>query len=129
VGDLNFWGGCKACTSQRWAMKFCMLTDLQRHFIKAGFMRENNTNLTDGWIEINIIFMDITHESLYSEKSKGWHSKKFNGIHTCFVWIIILFDEAFKYGNCAEFWVYAGTNAEQLCVEFCNFVQRHISAK
>jgi hypothetical protein len=36
---------------------------------------------------------------------------------TSFIWIIILFDEAFKYGEGAKFWSYIGTKAEPLCVE------------
>jgi hypothetical protein len=43
-----------------------------------------------------------------------------------FIWIIILFDAVFKYGDGAKFWGYVVINAEQLCVEFCNFVQCHI---
>jgi hypothetical protein len=40
-----------------------------------------------------------------------------------FIWIIILFDAVFKYGDGgAEFLGYIWINAEQLCVEFCNFV-------
>jgi hypothetical protein len=48
---------------------------------------------------------------------------------TSFIWIIILFDEGFKYGDNAEIWGYVGTNMEPLCVELCNFVQCHIFAK
>jgi hypothetical protein len=47
-------------------------------------------------------------------------------IPTSFIWIIILFDSVVKYGDDAKFWGYVGLNAEQLCVEFCNFVQYHI---
>jgi hypothetical protein len=36
------------------------------------------------------------------------------------------FHEAIKYGNGMKFGGYVGTNAEPLCVEFCNFVQCHI---
>jgi hypothetical protein len=43
-----------------------------------------------------------------------------------FIWIIILFDAVFKNGGGAKFWGCVGINAEQLCVEFCNFVQCHI---
>jgi hypothetical protein len=35
-------------------------------------------------------------------------------------------DAAFKYGDGAKFWGYVVINAEQLCVEFCNFVQCRI---
>jgi hypothetical protein len=43
-----------------------------------------------------------------------------------FIWIIILFDTVFKYGDGVKFWGYVVINAEPLCVEFCNFVQCHI---
>jgi hypothetical protein len=47
-------------------------------------------------------------------------------IPTIYIWIIILFDEIFKYSDGANLWGYVGTNAEPLCVEFCNFVQCYI---
>jgi hypothetical protein len=37
-------------------------------------------------------------------------------IPTSFIWIIILFYEAFKYGDGAKCWCYVGTNAEALFV-------------
>jgi hypothetical protein len=43
-----------------------------------------------------------------------------------FIWIIILFDAVFKYGDGANFLGYDGINAEPLHVEFCNFVQCHM---
>jgi hypothetical protein len=43
-----------------------------------------------------------------------------------FIRIVILLDEAFKYGDSAKYWRYVGTNIELLCVDVCNFVQRHI---
>jgi hypothetical protein len=39
------------------------------------------------------------------------------------MWIIVLFDEAFKYGDGSKFWGYVGTNTEPHYVEFCSFVQ------
>jgi hypothetical protein len=48
------------------------------------------------------------------------------GIPTSFVWIIILFNEAFKYGESAKFLDYVGASPEPLFVEFCSFVQCHI---
>jgi hypothetical protein len=47
-------------------------------------------------------------------------------VPTGLIVIIILFDEAFQYGDVEEFWFYVGTNTEWLCVEFCSFVQSHI---
>jgi hypothetical protein len=43
-----------------------------------------------------------------------------------FISIISLFDAVFKYGDGEKFWGYVVINAEQLCLEFCNFVQCHI---
>jgi hypothetical protein len=43
-------------------------------------------------------------------------------IPTSLIWIIILFQEAFKYGDGVKFLGYVGTNAEPLCVEFCNVI-------
>jgi hypothetical protein len=34
--------------------------------------------------------------------------------------------ESFKYSDGVKLRGYVGTNAEKLCVEFCNFVQCHI---
>jgi hypothetical protein len=35
--------------------------------------------------------------------------------HKRSIWMIILCDEAFKYGDGAKFWSYVETNAEPLC--------------
>jgi hypothetical protein len=35
-------------------------------------------------------------------------------------------DETVKYNIGANISGYVGTNAEPLCVEFCNFMQRHV---
>jgi hypothetical protein len=60
-----------------------------------------------------------------------WHLQRKDGmVWDCgrnkFYLYYYLFEEAFKYGDGATFWGYVGTNAELLCVEFCNFVQCHI---
>jgi hypothetical protein len=47
-------------------------------------------------------------------------------VPTSWIWIIILFDAVFKYGDGSKFWGYVGINAEPLCVELCNFVHWHI---
>jgi hypothetical protein len=49
-----------------------------------------------------------------------------HGMPTSFIWIIILFDEAFKYSNSEKYQGYVGTYTELLCVELCNFEQYHI---
>jgi hypothetical protein len=40
-------------------------------------------------------------------------------IRTSFIYIVIIFSEAFKYGDVAIFSGYDGTNAESVRVEFC----------
>jgi hypothetical protein len=69
--------------------------------------------------------METTHEPLHLDK---WTllQKEIMDIPISFVWIIILFDAVFKYGDGAKFLGYVLINAEQLCAEFCNFVQCHI---
>jgi hypothetical protein len=47
-------------------------------------------------------------------------------IPTSFIRIVVLFDEACKYDNCAKFWGYGGASTEPLCVNFCNFMQHHM---
>jgi hypothetical protein len=44
-------------------------------------------------------------------------------LDTSCISIIILCDEAFKYGDYSKFWVHVWTNANPLCTEFCNFVK------
>jgi hypothetical protein len=48
-------------------------------------------------------------------------------ISATWIWIVILFDEAFKYDDGEKFWGYVGTSTELLCLEFCNFMQCDIS--
>jgi hypothetical protein len=44
-------------------------------------------------------------------------------IYISFIWTIIFFDKAFKYGDGTTFWGYVGTNSEPFCWELCNVVQ------
>jgi hypothetical protein len=50
-------------------------------------------------------------------------------VPTSFIWMIISFDEAFKYDDGAKFWGYVRTNTEPTYVELCNFVQCHMLVK
>jgi hypothetical protein len=129
-GRLNFWGGCKTCTSQRGTIKCCVLIDFQ------------------GWTSFN--------ETIFVKNKKYEHGGRFNvKIHSLFCgdnsWTVALrqmnfgiirdhghtyklylnhfFYAVFKYGDGAKFWGYIVINSEQLCVEFCNFVQCHILVK
>jgi hypothetical protein len=45
---------------------------------------------------------------------------------TRFIWVLIFFDKALRYGDSAKFCGYVETNTEHLCVELCNFVQCYI---
>jgi hypothetical protein len=47
-------------------------------------------------------------------------------IATSLILVIILFHEAFNYGDGAKFRGYVGTIPEPLSVEFCNTVKCHI---
>jgi hypothetical protein len=47
-------------------------------------------------------------------------------IRKSFIGIIIIFDEAFKYGGFAKCWDYFGPYAEPICIEFCNFCASRI---
>jgi hypothetical protein len=69
--------------------------------------------------------VEKTHEPLYVDK---WTlgQKEIMDIPVSFIWIIILFEAVFKYGDGAEVWGYVVMKAEKLCVGFCNFVQCHI---
>jgi hypothetical protein len=82
-------------------------------------------NVEGGW---NLIFiycsMETDHEQLDLKTTDVWHSK--NHEHKRFTWRIILFGGIFKYVDGAKFRGYVVTNAERLCVEFCNFVQCYI---
>jgi hypothetical protein len=69
--------------------------------------------------------MKRTHEQLHLRQIK-FCAPKDHGHARNFIWIITFFDEVFEYGGDSTFWGYVEENAELLCVEFCNFVQRHI---
>jgi hypothetical protein len=58
--------------------------------------------------------METAHEPLDLEQMKFSFVKEID-IPTSFIWIIILFDEAFKYGDGAKFRGHASANAEPIC--------------
>jgi hypothetical protein len=59
--------------------------------------------------------VETTHEPLHLDK---WTlvQQEIMDIPISFIWIIILFDAGFKYGDGAKFWGYVVMNAEPLCV-------------
>jgi hypothetical protein len=67
-------------------------------------------------------FMETSHEPVHLG---DWSFVQWRimSLPTGFIWIIILFDEALKCGDCATFWGYSRTNAETFRVELCSFVQ------
>jgi hypothetical protein len=69
--------------------------------------------------------METIHKLLRLDK---WGLVQLNimDISVSFVWIIIFFDKAFKYGIGVKFGGYVGTNSKPLCVEFCSFVKCRI---
>jgi hypothetical protein len=72
-------------------------------------------------VEIRV-FMEAAQEPLCLDKPSmlQWN---ITDLDTSCISIIILFDEAFKYGDYAKFWVHVWTNANPLCTEFCSFVR------
>jgi hypothetical protein len=70
--------------------------------------------------------MEITHEPLHLLLQINFGTVNVVDIPTSFIWII-MFDEAFKYGDGAKIRDYIGTNAEPFSVELCNFVPCRIS--
>jgi hypothetical protein len=70
--------------------------------------------------------MDTTHEPLRLEKLSLLHWSM-RDITTSYIWIIIFFEQFFKYGDCEKSTGYIRTNAEPLCGEMCSLVQFNIS--
>jgi hypothetical protein len=80
--------------------------------------KTKNTNMAGGWnLKFTLGFMETTHEPLHLRQIKFGTVKD---VPKSIIWIIILFDKAFKLGNGATFWGYVGTNAESLRAEFYN---------
>jgi hypothetical protein len=70
-------------------------------------------------------FMETAHEPLHLDKLSLVQSNIMD-IRTNFIWIIILFDKAYKRGNVAEFWGYVGTDAGPLYVKTLQFLPCYI---
>jgi hypothetical protein len=71
-------------------------------------------------VKINVSFMQVIHSVHTYEISNSKRS------WTGFISIIILIDEAFKYGDVKKYCAYDGINTKLLCVEFFHFMQCHI---
>jgi hypothetical protein len=85
-------------------------------------------NVEGGW-ELELIFLWRQLMNRWTYRNEVQCSKEIVDTRASFIWIAILFDEGFKYGDGAKFWGYIGTNAEALCIELCNIVQCHIFVK
>jgi hypothetical protein len=83
--------------------------------IRPLLRESKNTHKSGSWkLKFAFYFIDRTHELLHLD------------IPSSFIWIIISFDCPSEYGGISKFWCYAGTHAELLRVEFCNFWQCHV---
>jgi hypothetical protein len=59
-----------------------------------------------------------THTYVISYSKRSWATYAFH-LNRYFIWLVILFDEDYKYGDGAKYSSYVGTNTEPLFVEFC----------
>jgi hypothetical protein len=84
------------------------------------------TNVAVSWkLKFMFYFMEMSHEPMHSDKwSLLW--LKTADIRKSFIWIVILFHDAFKYDSGEKFWGYVGTNTKTVCVEFYNLFQCYI---
>jgi hypothetical protein len=72
-----------------------------------------NMNMEGVWkLQFIFSFMHTTHKPLQFVRKMKFKTVKYHGHTYKFIWIIILFDEASKYGDFEKFWGYVGTNAE-----------------
>jgi hypothetical protein len=78
-------------------------------------------------VEIHILFYVDNSWTLARRQVKFYATKNHRHIYN-FIWIVIFFDEAFKYGDDANLWGYVGRTADPFCVEFCNSEQCRILA-
>jgi hypothetical protein len=80
--------------------------------IRPFLWETKNTNVEGSWI-LKFVWwcMETTHETFHLDKWSLAQSKIMD-ILTSFIWIIILFDRDFKYGDGAKFLGYVWTNAD-----------------
>jgi hypothetical protein len=96
------------------------------NLIRPLLRKSKSMDMAGGWkLKFALYFMEKTHEPLHLDKWSFVHWRITN-IPTSFIWIIIFFHGALEYGCISKLWGYAGTNAELLCVEFCDLVQCNI---
>jgi hypothetical protein len=88
--------------------------------IRLLLRNTKNTNMAGDWnLKFTFYFLQTTHEPLHSDKWSFVQSTIMD-IPTGFIWTIVFVGEAFEYCGGSKFWGYVGTNAEPLCIEFCN---------
>jgi hypothetical protein len=100
--------------------------------IMRRWTTSNKTNLSksqkqeNGWswsLKLTFFYGDYLWTVTVRQSLVQW---KVMDINISFIWIITFFGGAFQYGGVSIFWGYVGTNAGQLYVKLCNFVQLHI---
>jgi hypothetical protein len=95
--------------------------------LRSLLWESKNVNMAGGWkLKLTFYFMERTHEPLHLDKL-SFVCWKTMDIPTRFIWIISFFDGSSEYGGISKLWGYVRINAELLCVEFCSFLQCHIS--
>jgi hypothetical protein len=94
--------------------------------MRLFLQKTKDRNMAGDWcLKSSFCFMETTHEPLHLVKLNFVYWKIMN-IPTSFIRTIIFFDGAFESGIISKLWGYVGTSAKLPCVEFCNFVHRHI---
>jgi hypothetical protein len=106
---------------------YCDKSSKDKQLLVMQLLRKpKNTNMAGDWkFKYIFYFMERTYEPLYLLGKWRFVQRKIKDIPTSFIWITIFIDGAFEYGGGSTFWGYVATNAEPLCVDFCNFVQFH----
>jgi hypothetical protein len=95
---------CKTCTRQRGTINLYAdryLEDEQL-LIRSLLRKSKNMNMAGGWkLKCTFDFMERTHKPFHLV---GWSfsGRKIMDIPTSFIWFIIFFDEAFKYGGISK---------------------------
>jgi hypothetical protein len=111
----------KLLTSQRGALKLCMLIDFLSLFLWQWKKKKREGRLK---FIIHILFYGNNSwtVALVVRQMKSGTVKQ-HGRNYKFYLNYYLVWRIFKYDDGAKFWGYAGTNAEPLCVELCTLVQ------
>jgi hypothetical protein len=124
VGQSNFWDECKVRNSHLGPL-YILYADISwscKELQMKPFLWEKKTKYRRGGrLKVRICIL------LYGDgpcSDALWHMKfgtvKDHGHTSSFTWVIIFFNEVFKYGIGTIFRDHAGTNAKPLCAEMLN---------